>query len=79
MSAAAPPPDPADGRVAGRPTGRAAGRAAWLDGAIMLAVSLLSLLLLVYVGYAEAGRTYPRFVADKMAAQGDLVKTPMEA
>jgi predicted MFS family arabinose efflux permease len=48
------------------------------DFAVMLAVALASLLLLVYVGYGEASRTYPRFLAEKMAAQGALIQTPLE-
>ncbi|MEQ8698177.1 MAG: MFS transporter, partial [Bauldia litoralis] len=49
-----------------------------LYGAIMLAVALASLWLLVYVGYAEGRRTYQSFVVDKMAAQGELIQTPIE-
>ncbi len=49
-----------------------------LYGTIMLAVALASLWLLVYVGYAEGRRTYQSFVVDKMAAQGELIKSPVE-
>jgi predicted MFS family arabinose efflux permease len=49
-----------------------------LYGAIMLVVALAALWLLVYVGYAEGRRTYQSFVVDKMAAQGELVRSPVE-
>ena len=61
--------------AAGAPR-RVAARLA--DGAVMLIVALASLLLLIYVGYGEASRTYPRFLAEKMAAQGALIQTPLE-
>ncbi|MEI7875822.1 MAG: MFS transporter [Alphaproteobacteria bacterium] len=48
------------------------------DFAVMMAVALASMLLLVYVGYGEASRTYPRFLAEKMMAQGALIQTPLE-
>ena len=48
------------------------------DFAVMLAVALASMLLLVYVGYGEASRTYPRFLVEKMMAQGALIQTPLE-
>lgn len=41
-------------------------------------VLLLSLLMLVYVGLAEAYRTYPRFEIDKLTAQGEIIKNTME-
>lgn len=41
-------------------------------------VLALSLLLLAYVGFGEAYRTYPKFVIDKLAAQGELVKNSMD-
>lgn len=47
-------------------------------GLMMFAVALGSLLLLIYVGYGEVSRTYPRFVIEKMAAQAELVKAPLE-
>ena len=53
--------------------------ARWRDAAILAAVTALSLLLLVYVGYGEANRTYPRFLAQKMAAQGALIQNSLEA
>ncbi len=49
-----------------------------IDAAVMFAVALASLLLLLYVGYGEARRTYPLFLAEKMTAQGALIQTPME-
>ncbi len=56
----------------------AAGRSRLADFAVMLAVALASLLLLIYFGHGEASRTYPRFLAEKMAAQGALIQTPLE-
>jgi MFS family permease len=41
-------------------------------------VLFLSLLLLVYVGYGEANRTYPGFQFDKLSAQGEILKTSIE-
>lgn len=49
------------------------------DGLIMLAVAALSLGLLVYIGWSEGQQTYSRFQAEKMAAQGELVQTAMDA
>lgn len=49
------------------------------DGAIMAVVAALSLFLLIYVGWGEAKRTYPRFQAEKMVAQGELVQTALDA
>ncbi|MGE0153802.1 MAG: MFS transporter [Reyranellaceae bacterium] len=49
------------------------------EAALLYLVTALSLLLLVYVGYGEASRTYPRFLAQKMVAQGALVQTSVEA
>lgn len=46
--------------------------------AIVLVLAF-SLALLVYVGYGEARRTYPRFEMDKLAAQGELVKNNLES
>ncbi|MGE0659004.1 MAG: MFS transporter [Reyranellaceae bacterium] len=54
------------------------GGARTIDAAVMFAVALASLLLLLYVGYGEARRTYPLFLAEKMTAQGALIQTPME-
>ncbi len=41
---------------------------------LILAVSLV---LLGYVGYGEAFRTYPRFEMEKLGAQGDIVQSSM--
>ena len=41
-------------------------------------VLAFSLVLLVYIGLGEARRTYPTFILDKLAAQGELVKTSMD-
>jgi len=48
------------------------------NAAVMLAVAALSLLLLGYVGYSEANRTYPNFLAQKLAAQAELVRNAMD-
>ncbi len=41
-----------------------------LSSTLVLAVSLL---LIAYVGFGEAQRTYPKLEMDKLAAQGDLI------
>jgi len=41
-------------------------------------VLTLSLLLLIFIGVGEARRTYPRFEIEKLAAQGELIRTAME-
>lgn len=48
-------------------------------GVTMLVVSGLSLMLLLYVGYGEARRTYQNFLLEKLAAQGSLVQSAMES
>lgn len=48
------------------------------DGLIMLAVAAVSFALLVYVGWGEGKRTYPRFQVEKMVAQGELVQSALE-
>lgn len=53
-------------------------RKAVLDGAMMVLVSGLSLLLLIYVGYGEAMRTYQQFQTEKLAAQGRVMQNSME-
>jgi len=47
-------------------------------GLIMLAVAAVSFTLLVYVGWGEGKRTYPRFQVEKMVAQGELVQAALE-
>lgn len=51
---------------------------ALIDATVMFAVAALSLLLLGYVGYSEANRTYPSFLAQKLAAQAELVRNAMD-
>lgn len=46
--------------------------------AVALITAAFSLLLLVYVGFGEAGRTYPRFQLEKFRAQGEVVQTALE-
>lgn len=53
-------------------------RARLRDLAVMTLVAALSLGLLAYVALGEAKRTYPRFVSEKMNAQGALVQSAME-
>lgn len=48
-------------------------------GATMFVVCGLSLLLLIYVGFGEAQRTYPSFHLEKLAAQGRIVQNAMES
>ena len=38
-----------------------------------------SLLLLVYVGYGEVQRTYPKFVVGKLVAQAEIIRAPLES
>ena len=45
----------------------------------MGAAAAISFLLLVYVGFGEASRTFPKFLVEKMAAQAELLKIPLEA
>ena len=49
-----------------------------VDAAVMLAVTVLSLGLLLYVALGEARKTYPAFQIEKMQAQGALVQTSIE-
>ncbi len=50
-----------------------------VDALTMLLVSGLSLILLMYVGFGEAQRTYQQFYLDKLVAQARVVQTTMEA
>lgn len=38
-----------------------------------------SLGLLIYVGYGEVQRTYPKFVTGKLVAQAELIRAPLES
>lgn len=49
-----------------------------IDSATMFVVTGLSLLLLVYVGFGEAKRTYEQFAIEKLEAQGSTVQTSIE-
>lgn len=49
-----------------------------VDAVVMLAVTALSLGLLLYVALGEARKTYPAFQVEKMQAQGALVQTSIE-
>ena len=55
-------------------------RLAWLgEFALMASVALLSLLLLVYVGFGEARRTYETFFVEKLAAQNNVLAAAIES
>ena len=49
-----------------------------LDALTMLLVSGLSLLLLIYVGFGEAQRTFQQFYLEKIQAQGSVIRGTME-
>ena len=49
-----------------------------IDAGTMFLVSGLSLLLLMYVGFGEAQRTYEQFHIEKLAAQARVVQNAME-
>lgn len=49
------------------------------DFALMSGVALLSLLLLVYVGFGEARRTYETFFVEKLAAQNNVLAAAIES
>src|SRR5579872_6691000 len=70
---------PGEGAPGGgtRGHGTAGGLAA--HAAAMLAVAAASLYLLVYVGYGEAARTFPRFLQQKTEAQGELLRSAMSS
>ncbi len=50
-----------------------------VDAAAMFVVCLLSLVLLIYVAFGAASRTYARFHIEATTAQGQLVKSAMES
>jgi len=59
------------------PTNRS--RWGWLgELALMAGVALVSLLLLVYVGFGEARRTYETFFVEKLAAQNNVLAAAIE-
>ena len=45
----------------------------------MLVVALVSLVLLIYVAFGEARRTYEQFQIEKLVAQAQIVQTSLEA
>ncbi len=49
-----------------------------LDAATMFVVSGLSLLLLIYIGFGEAQRTYQQFHVEKITAQAKVVQSAVE-
>lgn len=48
------------------------------DAFAMFIVAMISLVLLVYVAFGEAKRTYERFQIEKLVAQGQVVQTSIE-
>ena len=49
-----------------------------VDAVSMFIVTVLSLLLLLYVGYGEGRRTYEQIELEKLAAQGNLIQKTIE-
>jgi len=47
------------------------------DALSMFLVSAVSLLLVIYVGFGEAQRTYHQFQVEKLNAQGKILQTAM--
>jgi predicted MFS family arabinose efflux permease len=69
-----------DRASAGAGAGAQPGGARRLLGLLgTILVTALSVLLLCYVAYGEARRTYPTFQADRLAAQAELVGHSMES
>ena len=50
-----------------------------IDAATMLMVSGFSLVLLIYIGYGEAQRTFQQFHLEKLVAQGRVVQSAVES
>ena len=50
-----------------------------IDATMMFLVLGLSLLLLIYVGFSEAKRTYQQFQLEKLEAQGKIAQNAMES
>lgn len=58
----------------------ARGPLAWFgEFALMAGVAMLSLLLLLYVGFGEARRTYETFFVEKLAAQNNVLAAAIES
>jgi hypothetical protein len=49
-----------------------------IDAVAMFMVALISLVLLIYVAYGEAKRTYEQFQIDKLVAQGQVIQSAVE-
>jgi len=49
-----------------------------IDAFTMFVVTVLSLSLLLYVGYGEGKRTYEQIQLEKLTAQGSLVQSSIE-
>ncbi len=50
-----------------------------IDAMTMFLVSGLSLVLLIYVGFSEAQRTFQQFQVEKLEAQGIIVQNAIES
>ena len=50
-----------------------------IDATMMFLVLGLSLLLLIYVGFSEANRTYQKFQLEKLEAQGKIAQNALES
>ena len=50
-----------------------------IDATMMLLVLGLSLMLLIYVGFSEAKRTYQQFQLEKLEAQGKIIQNELES
>ncbi|MBL8701435.1 MAG: MFS transporter [Alphaproteobacteria bacterium] len=71
-----------DGTTAGIPRVATEGvtlRHRLADGATMLMVSALALLLLVYVGYGAAHQRYTRYILSGATTQGEIIRSTLEA
>jgi MFS family permease len=54
------------------------GEKRFVDALAMFVVALMSLMLLVYVAYGEAKRTYEQFQIEKLVAQGQVLQSAVE-
>ncbi|MGL4325602.1 MAG: MFS transporter [Beijerinckiaceae bacterium] len=49
-----------------------------IDTAAMLVVAIVSMILLIYVSFGEAKRTYEKFQIEKLVAQGQVIQSSIE-
>ena len=50
-----------------------------IDALAMLIVAMMSVVLLVYVAFGEAKRTFEQFQIEKLVAQGQIVQSSVES